>query len=281
MGEGVDEAGWDVEPGDEIEPVVQAVGRLLRVCRESAGVSVPELAEALGYGEDMIRKIERGVRIPRPEFLDNADTFLKAQGHLQAFREDMRKARYPKKVRELAELEGRAVEMLLYSNHNIHGLLQTEEYARALLRTWRPAYSPDQLERMVGARMARKSVFDRSPAPELSFVQEEVTLRRPVGDRMVLRRQLEHMLEVAQLPFVELQVMPTSRANHPGTAGLIEVLKFVDGTGVGRTDGDFSGRPVSNPRQLRVLDLRYGIIRAQALPPEESLDIIEKALGEL
>ncbi|WP_030601232.1 helix-turn-helix domain-containing protein [Streptomyces achromogenes] len=281
MGEGVDEAGWDVEPGDEIEPVVQAVGRLLRVCRESAGVSVPELAEALGYGEDMIRKIERGARIPRPEFLDNADTFLKAQGHLRAFREDMRKARYPKKVRELAELEGRAVEMLLYSNHNIHGLLQTEEYARALLRTWRPAYSPDQLERMVGARMARKSVFDRSPAPELSFVQEEVTLRRPVGDRMVLRRQLEHMLEVAQLPFVELQVMPTSRANHPGTGGRIQVLKFADGTGMGRTDGDFSGRPVSNPRQLRVLDLRYGIIRAQALPPEESLDIIEKALGEL
>jgi transcriptional regulator with XRE-family HTH domain len=281
MSEGVDEAGWDVEPGDEIEPVVQAVGRLLRVCRESAGVSVPELAEALGYGEDMIRKIERGARIPRPEFLDNADTFLKAQGHLRAFREDMRKARYPKKVRALAELEGRAVEMLLYSNHNIHGLLQTEEYARALLRTWRPAYTPDQLERMVGARMARKSVFERSPAPDLSFVQEEVTLRRPIGDRMVLRRQLEHMLEVAQLSFVELQVMPTVRANHPGTAGLIEVLKFADGTAVGRTDGDFAGRPVSNPKQLRILDSRYGMIRSQALPPEESLDIIEKALGEL
>ncbi len=53
-------------------------------------------------------------------------------------------------------MEGRAVEMLLYSNHNIHGLLQTEEYARALLRTWRPAYSPDQLERMLAGRMARK-----------------------------------------------------------------------------------------------------------------------------
>ncbi|MFF7357644.1 helix-turn-helix domain-containing protein [Streptomyces filipinensis] len=281
MGEGVDEAGWDVEPGDEIEPVVQAVGRLLKVCREAAGVSVPELSEAMGYGEDMIRKIERGARIPRPEFLDRADQLLKAQGHLRAFMEDMKRARYPKKVRELAELEGRAVEMLLYGSHNIHGLLQTEEYARALLRTWRPAYSPDQLERMVGARMARKSVFARSPAPEFSFVQEEVTLRRPIGDTMVLRRQLEHMLEVAQLPFVELQVMPTARANHPGTGGRIQVLKFADGTGMGRTDGDFAGRPVSTPRQLRVLDLRYGIIRAQALTPEESLVFIEQALGEL
>ncbi len=217
MDEGVDEAAWDVEPGDEIEPVVQAVGRLLKVCRESAGMSVPELAAALGYGEDMIRKIERGARIPRPECLDRADQILKAQGHLRAFMDDMRKARYPKKVRQLAELEERSVEMLLYSNHNIHGLLQTEEYARALLRTWRPAYSPDELERMVTARMARKSVFERSPAPELGFVLEEVTLRRPIGDTMVLRKQLEHMLEVAKLPFVELQVMPTAHANHPGT----------------------------------------------------------------
>ncbi|MET9142683.1 MULTISPECIES: helix-turn-helix transcriptional regulator [unclassified Streptomyces] len=281
VSEGADEAGWDVEPGDEIEPVVQAVGRLLKVCREAAGMTVADLSRTMGYGEDMLRKIERGARIPRPEFLDKADQLLRAQGHLRAFMEDMRKARYPKKVRRLADLEKRSVEMLLYGNHNIHGLLQTEEYARALLSTWRPAYSPDELERMVAARTARQTVFERSPAPELSFVLEEVTLRRPIGDTMVLRRQLEHMLEVAQLPFVELQVMPTAHANHPGTGGLIEVLKFADGTGMGRTDGDFSGRPVSHPRQLRVLDLRYGIIRAQALTPEESLVFIEQTLGEL
>lgn len=60
MSESVDEAGWDVEPGDEIEPVVQAVGRLLKVCREAAELTVAELAGALGYSEDLIRKIERG-----------------------------------------------------------------------------------------------------------------------------------------------------------------------------------------------------------------------------
>lgn len=173
MNDGVDEAGWDVEPGDEIEPVVQAVGRLLKVCREAAGVSVPDLAAALGYGEDMIRKIERGARIPRPEALDRADQILKAQGHLRAFMEDMRKARYPKKVRELAELEGRSVEMLLYSNHNIHGLLQTPEYARAMYEMRQPALAEDVVERETAARMARKAVFERrDPAPTLSFVQE-------------------------------------------------------------------------------------------------------------
>jgi transcriptional regulator with XRE-family HTH domain len=278
--EGVDEAGWDLEPGDESAPLVEAVGRLVRFCREQAGMRVADFARVMGYGEDMIRKIERGVRIPRVEFLDRADDVLNAGGHLRAFREDVEKAQYPKKVRDLKKKEDMAVELQLYSNHNIHGLLQTPEYARALLGTWRPAYSQGELERMLAGRMARKSIFKREPAPELSFVQEEVTLRRPVGGTMVLRRQLEHMLEVAQLPYVELQVMPTARASHPGTGGRIQVLKFADGAGAGRMDDDFGGRPVDSPRHLRVLELRYGIIRAQALTPEESLAFIEQVLGE-
>ncbi|MFG2453268.1 helix-turn-helix transcriptional regulator [Streptomyces sp. NPDC048512] len=279
-GEGTDEPGWDVSPEDEIAPVVEAAGRQVRLWREAAGMRVVELGQAIGYGEDLVRKVERGARIPKAEFLDKADGVLNARGHIRAFTEDMERARYPKRVRELAQLEARAVEQLLYSNHNIHGLLQTEEYARALLGTWRPAYSPDELERMVAARVARKAIFERLPAPELSFVQEEVTLRRPVGGTMVLRRQLEHMLELAQLPYVELQVMPTSRADHPGTGGRIQVLKFGDGTAAGRTDDEFAGRPVSEPRQLRVLELRYGIIRAQALTPRESVAFIERLLGE-
>ncbi|WP_430382897.1 helix-turn-helix domain-containing protein [Streptomyces sp. P10-4] len=281
MSEGVDEPGWDVEPGDEMEPVVQAVGRLLKVCREAAGVSVPEFGEAMGYGEDMIRKIERGARIPRPEFLDRADTFLKAQGHLREFMEDMRKARYPKKVRELAEMEGRAVEMLLYGNHIIHDLLQTPEYARAMYAMRQPALTEDVVERETAARMARKAVFEREPAPTLSFVQEQVTLERPYGGKMVLRRQLEHLLEVSQLRNVTLQVMPTDREEHAGAAGLIEMLKFADGTAIGRSDGAFNGRPVSSPKDLRILELRYGMIRAQALTPRESQAFIEQALGRL
>lgn len=281
MGEGVDEAGWDIEPGDEVEPVVQAVGRLLKVCREAAGLSVVEAAGALGYGEDMIRKIERGARIPRPELLDRADQLLKAQGHLRAFREDMRKARYPKKIRELADLEGRAVEMLLYSNHNIHGLLQTPEYARALFEMRQPTLSEDVVERETAARMARRVVFEREPAPTLSFVQEQVTLERPYGGNMVLRRQLEHLSEVARLRNVTLQVMPTDREENAGASGLVEVLKFIDGTAIGRSDGAFNGRPVSNPKDLRILELRYGMIRAQALTPRESQAFIEQALGRL
>ncbi|MFJ6086184.1 helix-turn-helix domain-containing protein [Streptomyces sp. NPDC092369] len=281
MNEGVDEAGWDVQPGDEIAPLVQAVGRMLRFFREVAGMRVADLAQAMGYGEDMIRKIERGVRIPRPEFLERADQLLSAQGHLRAFTKDMEEARYPQKVRALKELEDKAVELMQYSNHNIQGLLQTPAYARALYETRQPAYSPDEVERETVARMARKSIFERKPAPTLSFVQEQVTLERPIGGRVVLRSQLEHLLEIGQMRSVTLQVMPTGREGHAGMDGLVQVLKFADGTGIGRSDGAFSGRPVSNPRELRILELRYGMIRAQALTPGESLAFIEQVLGRL
>ncbi|WP_405480815.1 helix-turn-helix domain-containing protein [Streptomyces sp. NBC_00009] len=273
-------AGWGIEPGDETVALVEALGRQLRMWREAAGLRAAEFGARVGYGENQVYKLESGRRIPRPEFLVKADEVLGASGKIAAMSEDVAQAQYPKKVRELAKLEARAVELALYSNHNMHGLLQTEEFARALLSTRRPAYGPDELERMVAARVGRRSVFDRSPAPELSFVQEEVTLRRPTGGTMVLRRQLERLLELGQMRNVEIQVMPTSRGDHPGTGGLIEVLKFGDGSAVGRSDGEFGGRPVSEPRQLRILELRYGIIRAEALTAGESLAFIEHLLGE-
>lgn len=91
---------------------------------------------------------------------------------------------------------------------------------------------------------------------------------------------MEHLLELGQLRNVSIQVVPTHREEHPGTGGLIEVLKFPDGTAVGCSEGAFSGRPVFDPKQLRILELRYGMIRAQALSPRESLAFIAQLLGE-
>ncbi|MFH9067865.1 helix-turn-helix domain-containing protein [Streptomyces alboflavus] len=279
-GEGVDESGWDVEPGDEIASVVEALGHQQKRWRVAAGLSAGEFGEAIGYGEDLVRKVERGARIPRPEYLDAADRVLKANGFISAMKEEMAKARYPKRVRELAKLEERAVEMCLYGVQSIHGLLQTKEHAQVLFEMRRPAYSRDEVERVVAARMARQSVFERTPPPELSFVQEEQTLRRPLGGTMVRRRQLERLLEVGQLRNVEIQVMPMDCMEHAGIDGGIELLKFGDGTAVGRSEGAFNGRPVFDPKQIRILELRYGIIRAQALTPRHSLAFIEQLLGE-
>ncbi|MEU5715548.1 helix-turn-helix transcriptional regulator [Streptomyces sp. NPDC020403] len=276
-----DEPGWDVDPDDESgAAVVAAVGRQIKAWREAAGLRAGEFGAAIGYGEDLVYKVEGGRRIPRPEFLDRADRVLDAGGKLAAMKRDVVEVRYPKKVRDLAKLEATAVELEAYHHHNINGLLQTEEHMRALFASWLPAYTSDDLERVVAARMARRAIFDRDPLPSLSFVQEEVTLRRPVGGTMVMRRQLEHLLEMGRLRNVVIQIMPTHREEHPGTGGLIEVLRFPNGTAVGRSEGAFSGRPVSDARQLRILGLRYGMIRAQAMAPRESLAFIEQVLGE-
>ncbi|MGW1623899.1 helix-turn-helix domain-containing protein [Streptomyces sp. NPDC002172] len=276
-----DEPGWEVDPDDEWGvAVIATVGRQLKLRREAVGMRAAEFGVAVGYGEDMVYKIEGGKRIPRPEYLDRADEVLGAEGLLSAMKEDVRRVRYPKKVRDLAQLEARAVELQLYDPLHIHGLLQTPEYARGLLRMRRPAYSGDEVERFIAARVARKAVFERDPAPELSFVLEEWTLRRPLGGRAVLRQQLEHLLEAGQLRNVELQVMPMDREEHAGVDGGIEVLKSEDGSAVGRSPAVANGRPVSDAKQLRILELRYGIIRAQALTPRESTAFIEQLLGE-
>ncbi|MEU9731056.1 helix-turn-helix transcriptional regulator [Streptomyces sp. NPDC048002] len=276
-----DEPGWEVDPDDEWGvAVVATVGRQLRLRRESVGMRVGEFGTAVGYGEDLVYKIEAGRRIPRKEYLDKADEVLGAGGLIAAAWEDVRKVRYPKKVRALAKMEARAVEIGVYECSNIHGLLQTPEHARALLESWMPAYSPEDLERLVAARVARQSVYERMPAPALAFVLEEATLHRNVGGTMVRRQQFERLLEVGKLRHVTLQVMPLDSGPHPGMSGRIELLKFEDGTAVGRSDGAFNGRPVSDPRELRILELRWGTIRAQALPPRESLALVERLLGE-
>ncbi|MFD7565936.1 helix-turn-helix domain-containing protein [Streptomyces tendae] len=276
-----DEPGWEVDPDDEWGvAVLTTVGRQLKLRREAVGMRAGDFGLAVGYGEDLVYKVEGGKRIPRREYLEKADQVLDAGGLIAAAWEDVKRVRYPKQVRELAKLEATAVEVSLYANHNIHGLLQTEEHMRSLFDTWLPAYTEDQTESMVAARLARRSVFERSPAPTLSFVQEEATLRRPVGGRMVWRGQLERLLELGESRSVSIQVMPTDCEEHFGTGGLIEVLKFPDGTAVGRSEGAFNGRPVSDPKQLRILELRYGMIRAQALTPRESRAVIEQMLGE-
>ncbi|WP_328411557.1 helix-turn-helix transcriptional regulator [Streptomyces violaceus] len=276
-----DEPGWEVDPDDEWGvAVIATVGRQLKLRREAVGMRAGEFGTAVGYGEDMVYKIEGGKRIPRQDYLVRADEVLGAGGLLAATWEDVKKVRYPRKVRELAKLEGQAVEIGVYECNSVHGLLQTPDHARALFEAAQPPYSPDDVERMVAARMARQSVFQRDPAPSVHYVLEEAVLHRRVGGTMVWRRQLEHLLEVGRLRNVALQVMPTNSDAHPGVDGKIELLKFPDGTAVGRSDGAFSGRPTTDPKQLRILELRYGTIRAQALSPRESLAFIEHVLGE-
>ncbi|MPY61089.1 helix-turn-helix domain-containing protein [Streptomyces spongiae] len=265
---------------EEAAAVLRTVGRQIKMWREAAGLTQAELGTRIGYGGEMVSSVERGRRTPKPDFLDKADEVLGAGEKLRAMKEDVEKARYPKKVRDLAKLEDEAVELGAYSTLQIHGLLQTPEYAQALYAMRWPSFTEDEIDRHVAARMARKAVFERVPRPHLSFVQEEVALRRPVGGRMVQRQQLEHLLEIAELRHVELQVMPTDRADHADQSGAFRVLKLQDGKALGYTVAQLHDRVISDPREVQILEMRYGMIRAQALSPRESRAFIEKVLGE-
>ncbi|GLW51144.1 transcriptional regulator [Streptomyces sp. NBRC 14336] len=265
---------------EEAEAVLRAVGRQIKLWREAAGLKQTELGDAIGYGEDMISAVERAKRIPQPDFLDRADEVLGAGGKLAAMKKDVEHARYPKNVRDLTKLEDEAFEMGAYANHNMHGLLQTPEYARALFAMRRPGYSEEEMERLVTARMARQRIFERTPPALLTFVQEEVTLRRPIGSTMVLRKQLEHLLEIGKLRHVSIQVMPTDREDHAGMGGPFRLLKLRGGKTLGHSEAQLHSRVISDPRDVQILEMRYGMIRAQALNPRESLAFIEKVLEE-
>ncbi|MER7736229.1 helix-turn-helix transcriptional regulator [Streptomyces erythrochromogenes] len=278
--DGADESSWELDPEDESGAVIATVGRQLKMWREAAGFDRTKFGERMGYGANLIYKIERGARIPRPEFLDKADEALGAGGKIAAMKADIERARYPKKVRDLAKLESEAVEIGAYANIVAHGLLQTEEYAWALYGLRRPAYAEEAIGRLVAARMDRQKVLRQTASPLLTVVQEEAVLRRPIGGRMVLRRQLEHLLEMGRLRHVEIQVMPTAVEEHAGLAGSLQLMRLRDGTTVGHNEVQLVSRLITEPKEVQVLDMRYGMIRAQALTPRESLTFIEKVLGE-
>ncbi|MFP3987134.1 helix-turn-helix transcriptional regulator [Streptomyces sp. E11-3] len=273
----MDEQDWD----EATSEILAVVGRHVRRCRERAGLKQSELGKAIGYTEHQVSAVERGRRIPKPVFLDRVDEVLGTQGALADFKEDVEKVRYPKKVRDLKRLEADAAALGAYANHHIHGLLQTEDYIRALYRARRPALDEELIEEYVAGRLARHDVFSRKPPPFLSFVQEEVTLRRPVGGTMVMRGQLERLLEVGQLRNVEIQVMPTDCEDHAGLAGAFRLIDPHTGPKVGYIEQQRFSRVIPERQEVRRLEATYGIIQAQALTPRESLAFIEKVLGEI
>ncbi|CAM5702340.1 helix-turn-helix domain-containing protein [Streptomyces fumanus] len=273
---------WDASPDDdEAGAVIKTVARQLRLWREAAGLSRPDFGAAIGYGDELIASVERGRRIPRPEYLDRADEVLGAHGKIAALKEDVAEVRYPKKVRNLKKLEADATELCAYNNSVIQGLLQTEEYARGVFSARRPPFPAEELDRRLAARVARQTIIDGSAArPVFSFVQCESTLRRSIGGKAVLRRQLEHLLEISALRNVDLQVLPLDRDENSGLAGSFRLLRLQGGTTVGHVEVQHISRVIADPKEVQLLDMRYGIIRAQALSPGESTALIEKVLGE-
>ncbi|MFJ3663086.1 helix-turn-helix domain-containing protein [Streptomyces sp. NPDC090119] len=123
-------------------------------------------------------------------------------------------------------LEGAAHLIRVYEVQFVHGLLQTEDYARAVVRRGMRGASAEDVERRVALRLERQKHLLGDHAPEFHIVLDEAALHRPYGDREVMRGQLRHLIEVSERPNVRLQVMPFGFGGHSGESGAFTLLSF-------------------------------------------------------
>ncbi|WP_256105105.1 helix-turn-helix transcriptional regulator [Streptomyces sp. ODS05-4] len=123
-------------------------------------------------------------------------------------------------------LEGAASAIRIYEVQFVHGLLQTEAYAHAVVARGMPGASDAEVDRRVALRAERQKVLVAERAPHFHAVLDEAALRRPYGDRAVMREQLKHLIEVSEQPNVTLQVMPFSFGGHAGESGAFTMLRF-------------------------------------------------------
>ncbi|MGW5335592.1 helix-turn-helix domain-containing protein [Streptomyces bauhiniae] len=255
-------------------------GRLLKRLRVQAGVDRAELGRRTGYSAATITSYEVGRRIPNEKFIRQVDGVLDAGGMLADFVEDMDKAQYPATFQDAAKLEKEAVGLHMYDALVFNGLLQTEEYARAVFTMWRPLLDQETIEQRVVARLARQEIFERKSTPTISFVLEESLLYKRLGGLHVTRGQLEQILLIGQRRNVEIQILPNDGEEHVALFGTFTLIDTVKGRRFAYADAHKGSRLYSDAQTVREMEERYGMLRAQALTPSHSRDLLEKVLGK-
>jgi hypothetical protein len=164
----------------------------------------------------------------------------------------------------------------------VHGLFQTEDYARAVTRLGLGPPSPAETERRVGLRVRRQDLLTRATPPKIWSVMDEAVLRRPVGGAAVMRGQLRHLIQVANAPEVTIQVVPFARGGHAGASGSFTILRFdelylPDVVYIEQLTGAvyLEQRP-DVEHYLAVMDQ----LSTEALPPAASARFIEQVAAE-
>lgn len=274
------------EDTDGAQELFRTLGRQIRILRERAGLSRKQLGQRLGYSEDTISSVEQGRRTPQPELLVAADEFLGAGGLLATAGEDVERAKakalvkHPSWFRDYARLERSAAELHYFRSLTMPGLLQTETYARTTFMVRQPMLDAETIAQRVAARLDRQSILTQWPPPMLTAVIDESVLRRGVGGEAVRREQLAKLLELGQLRNISIHVLPMACEDHAALEGPFILLTPKGRQQIGYLEVQDENRLVTDPEAVRILAARYGCLRGQALPPRESLTLIEKMLGE-
>ncbi|MQY13497.1 hypothetical protein SRB5_36450 [Streptomyces sp. RB5] len=267
--------------GDDRPAIWVGYGQLLKLLRERAGVTQPQLAEAIGYSYEQVAAVEQGRRPAKAAFTAAAERVMDANGVLDALQPAVDQAKLPLFFQNFASIELEAVSRFDFDPVVLPGLLQTEEYARALFVTACPHMDEETVEQRLEARLSRQAqLLGRKPMVDLSFIIGEGVLYCPVGGRDSMRAQLRHLLEIAHLPNVAIQIMPMSHGAHVGLDGPMVLLETTENRRFAYFESHQASMVISDSKQVGVLGLRYGKLRSEALNVEESARLIEHVMGE-
>jgi transcriptional regulator with XRE-family HTH domain len=257
-----------------------AVGREIRNAREDKRLSRAAVAKSLHVSDSLVAAWESGRITPRPEYIHQlidvlafgSDAVARLMGELVSGEA------LPEWEGKWLRLEEQATSLLSYETIVIPGLLQTAEYARAVLQL--NQYAPHDIEEQVQARLERQRVLSKDDRPLFFAVLDEAVLRRPVGGARCMYEQLMHVVELAEQPEPIVQVIPTSVGEHAGFAGPLMIASSANGQDVAFVDSALGGNVAEQIDDVAVIKRLWYKLLSTALPEKASVEFIEKAAQE-
>ncbi|MDX3492490.1 Scr1 family TA system antitoxin-like transcriptional regulator [Streptomyces turgidiscabies] len=254
-------------------------GSRVRRLRTAAGLTQPELGAMVHVVGTRITQIERASGAKPTFALARAlDVALEADDLLTDLWPYVYREAFPNWSRKFMEYSARAVAIRQYAAHVVPGLLQTEDYARAVLSLDALLDGEEQLEERVTARMGRQERLSTPDRPDLWVILDEAVLRRPIGGGAVMRKQLARLLDAAAERHITVQVLPFDQGGHEAMGGSLTILTLPDGSEVAYTEGADYGQLIEEPADVSRYRVIYDRLRAAALPPLMSLDMVRSTL---
>ncbi|KOG91922.1 helix-turn-helix domain-containing protein [Streptomyces varsoviensis] len=256
-------------------------GRRLHRLRTAAGLTQKALGLLSHVDRSRIAQLE-GVTGAKPTMAISRalDRALGSDDLLAELQPYVYRETFPDWSQRFMDLEAQARKLGLYVAQVVPGLLQTEAYARAMLTMGRTLTSPEQLEERVLARLGRQGILTRADGPQVWVVLDEAVLRRTVGDTAVMRGQFAHLLRAFSNPRMNIQVLPFSSGHHQAMGGSLTIVTKPDGAEAAYLEGSDWGRLVEEPEDAKSYAATYDDVRALALPPSLSRDLIQSVMED-
>ncbi|MFD5140123.1 helix-turn-helix domain-containing protein [Streptomyces sp. NPDC058378] len=248
----------------------------LRRQREANGLRQGQLGEIIFCTGSLIGQIETTKKVPTRDFSERLDAALGTDGVFSRLVGLVLRSQLPTWFQPYAEMEARATYISTYQAQLVYGLLQTEEYARAVLATG----MPDDLEGLLAARMERQRILEREQPPLAWAILDEAVLHRLVGGRDVMRVQLCRLLEFGENRWMQIQVLPFTAGEHASMEGSFTTMRFDDDPDIIYTEDIISGHMTASPHMVRESSLRYAHLQAAALSVEDSAALIARVMEE-